>query len=81
MDTAQMSLLLLLQLYPALFIMRLVSLILGVIGLGAAVVWRTQQKRPVTEILAPSYVTFLLIIVGEILGRFIFYATHVRLGL
>jgi anaerobic dimethyl sulfoxide reductase subunit C (anchor subunit) len=81
MDTAQMSLQLLMRLYPALFVMRLASLILGVGGLSLAVAWWTRHEKPVTDLLAPSYVTFLLVIVGEILGRFLFYATHVRLGL
>jgi anaerobic dimethyl sulfoxide reductase subunit C (anchor subunit) len=79
--TSQMSLQLLVQLYPALFVMRLASLILGVSGLVAAVFWRSNRHKPVSELLVPGYITFLLIIVGEILGRFLFYATHVRLGL
>jgi DMSO reductase anchor subunit len=30
---------------------------------------------------AHAYFTCLLLLIGEILGRFLFYATHIRIGL
>jgi DMSO reductase anchor subunit len=33
------------------------------------------------SLMSPVYLSCLLIMVGEIIGRFLFYATHVRVGL
>jgi anaerobic dimethyl sulfoxide reductase subunit C (anchor subunit) len=79
--TAQTSLLLLVRLYPILFGMRLAVIFLGVIGLAVAAYWQGQKKRPVSDLLVPTYITCLLVMIGEILGRFLFYATHVRTGI
>jgi anaerobic dimethyl sulfoxide reductase subunit C (anchor subunit) len=81
LDTAQVSVSLLLQLYPALFAMRLGALILGVISLALVVIWQARRHKLVSSLLVPTYITCLLVMVGEILGRFLFYATHVRLGI
>lgn len=79
--TAQTSLLLLVRLYPILFGMRLAVIFLGVIGLAVAAYWQGQRRRPVSDLLVPTYITCLLVMIGEILGRFLFYATHVRTGI
>lgn len=80
-NTAQISVLLLLQLYPVLFTMRMGTLILGVISLALVVAWQARNQTLVSKLLVPIYLTCLLVMVGEILGRFLFYATHVRLGI
>lgn len=80
-NTAQISVLLLLQLYPVLFTMRLGALILGVVSLALIVAWYARNQTLISKLLVPTYITCLLVIVGEILGRFLFYATHVRLGI
>jgi anaerobic dimethyl sulfoxide reductase subunit C (anchor subunit) len=79
--TAQTSLLLLVRLYPILFGMRLTVIFLGVTGLAVAAYWQGQKRRPVSDLLVPTYITCLLVMIGEILGRFLFYATHVRTGI
>jgi anaerobic dimethyl sulfoxide reductase subunit C (anchor subunit) len=79
--SAQTSLLLLVRLYPILFGMRLTVIFLGVIGLAVAAYWQGQKRRPVSDLLVPTYITCLLVMIGEILGRFLFYATHVRTGI
>jgi len=79
--SAQMSLTLLLQLYPVLFGMRLMVLTLGTAGLTVAVFWYYRKKKRTSELLVPAYVALLFVLVGEIVGRFLFYATHVRLGI
>jgi anaerobic dimethyl sulfoxide reductase subunit C (anchor subunit) len=81
LNTAQVSVLLLLRLYPALFAMRLGALILGVICLALVVIWQARNQKLISSLLVPTYLTCLLVMVGEILGRFLFYATHVRLGI
>jgi anaerobic dimethyl sulfoxide reductase subunit C (anchor subunit) len=80
LETAQASLRLLLQLYPALLGMRMVAMILGVAGMAGAVYWYFRHGKPASDLLVPAYLTLLFVMVGEILGRFLFYATHVRLG-
>jgi DMSO reductase anchor subunit len=81
LDTAQVSVSLLFQLYPALFAMRLGTLLLGVISLALVVIWQARNQKLISSLLVPTYLTCLLVMVGEILGRFLFYATHVRLGI
>ena len=81
MDSAQTSVLLLLKLYPVLFAMRIGTLILGVVSLALVIIWRARKHKSISDLLVPTYVTCLLVMVGEILGRFLFYATHVRLGI
>jgi anaerobic dimethyl sulfoxide reductase subunit C (anchor subunit) len=80
LPSAMVSLELLQQLYPVLLGMRLMALTLGAAGLIVSVYWYFPKVKHTSDLLAPAYVTLLLILIGEILGRFLFYATHVRLG-
>jgi anaerobic dimethyl sulfoxide reductase subunit C (anchor subunit) len=80
-ETAQTSAMLLLRLYPALFGLHLALIIVGVGGLALAVYLHSRDQKPVRDLLLPAYVTCLLVMVGEILGRFLFYAIHVRIGI
>ncbi len=81
LETAQISILLLTRLYPVLFGLRLALIIGGVGGLSLAVYLYTRDQKPVRDLLFPTYITCLLVMVGEILGRFLFYAIHVRIGI
>jgi len=81
MQTAQVSVYLLLQLYPALFGMRITAMLLGVFVLIGAILWLNRTHKTVSELFAAAYCSCLLVMVGEFLGRFLFYATHIRLGL
>ena len=78
---AQVSLQLLLGFYRPLLLMRVAFLLAGVAWLAFPMVQVIRQVRSPGEILTPVYVSCLLALVGEILGRFMFYATHVRVGL
>jgi DMSO reductase anchor subunit len=40
-----------------------------------------RNKKLVYELVTPTYLACLLVIISEILGRFLFYATHVRTGI
>jgi DMSO reductase anchor subunit len=71
---------LLLQLYRALIGMRFLLIIAGIGVLAACAYLVNRRSRPATEMMVPVYMACLLVMVGEIIGRFLLYATHVRVG-
>jgi anaerobic dimethyl sulfoxide reductase subunit C (anchor subunit) len=79
--SALISIQLLARLYPGLFGIRLGMMLAGVIGLMVAVYWQKHNEHQLGELLIPTYISCLFILVAEILGRFLFYATHVRIGI
>ncbi|MBI4787694.1 MAG: dimethyl sulfoxide reductase anchor subunit [Chloroflexi bacterium] len=80
-ELARLSLQLLLGLYRPLFVVRLVLLLVGVGWLVFTVQFFRQRVKKITELMLPVYMACLLVLVSEILGRFLFYAMHIRLGL
>ena len=80
-STARVSIDLLLGLYRVLFGGRLLLLVLGVSMLVGVVFWQRKANRPIFLILTPIYFSFLFVLVSEVLGRFLFYAVHVRTGI
>jgi anaerobic dimethyl sulfoxide reductase subunit C (anchor subunit) len=78
---AQTSLRLLLEVYLPLLILRHVTLIVGTLILVSAALRVYRRRAAVQSLLVTVYVSCLLIIISEILGRFLFYATHIRVGL
>ena len=79
--SARISLQLILDLYWPLVILRFVFLILGIIHFCSVVFIRLKQGNVLNEMINPSYISFIFIVAGEVLGRFLFYATHVRVGI
>jgi anaerobic dimethyl sulfoxide reductase subunit C (anchor subunit) len=79
--TAQASLKLLLHLYPVLFGMRLGLTMFGVGFMAVVTYIHLHSQKPIKDLLLPAYITCLFVLVGEILGRFLFYAIHVRIGI
>jgi anaerobic dimethyl sulfoxide reductase subunit C (anchor subunit) len=79
--SAQTSLTLLLGIYQPLFILRAILLVAGVGSLAITVTRMIQIKKPLKELMTPVYVSCMLVMIGEILGRFLFYATHARIGI
>lgn len=79
--SAQTSLMLMLGLYQPLFSMRYITLFTGVGWLGLAAFALHRQRKVNYEISNPIYLACLLVLIAEILGRFLFYATHVRAGI
>lgn len=78
---AQTSLSLLVDLYFPLFVLRLSFLLCASISIGIAV-YRLRKSLIIPQhLMMPVYLSCLLILVGEIIGRFLFYATHIRVGL
>lgn len=78
---AQTSLRLLLEVYLPLLILRHGTLIVGVLILVSAAVRVYRRRAAVQNLLVTVYISCLLVIISEILGRFLFYATHIRVGL
>jgi anaerobic dimethyl sulfoxide reductase subunit C (anchor subunit) len=77
-EAAHLSLDLMLNLYKPLLIFRLITLLVGVVWLA----WTVFSKQIHNQrLIGPVYMSCLMVFVGEILGRFLFYATHIRLGL
>lgn len=80
-DLAQISLSLLLGLYKPLLAVRL-GVLCAAVGILNLVAYRLVKKaHALTALITPVYLACLLALVAEILGRFLFYASHVRLGL
>jgi anaerobic dimethyl sulfoxide reductase subunit C len=79
--TAQSSLSLLLELYLPLVILRGILLIYASISLVYFVNRMYRQNSPPQGIMMPVYLSSLFIFIGEIAGRFLFYAIHVRVGI
>ncbi len=80
-ELARMSVDLLLGLYQPLFAMRLGLLGAGVGCFLVAAVLIVRRRKTISELMGLVYVALLLVLVAEILGRFLFYAIHIRLGL
>ena len=79
-DLLQTSLSLLFDPYGPLFSVRFLALLAGVIVLETSVIGILWKRKPLVAIVAPVYLACLLIIISEILGRFLFYAIHIRVG-
>jgi anaerobic dimethyl sulfoxide reductase subunit C (anchor subunit) len=79
--TAQTSLRLLLELYMPLLVIRFLFLGITPPWLGYSVHRMRKTASAPQQLLLPVYISCLLILVGEIIGRFLFYATHVRVGI
>jgi anaerobic dimethyl sulfoxide reductase subunit C (anchor subunit) len=80
-EAARASLELLLRIYQPLLILRLVLLFIGVGWLAVGAVQMRQKQLAADNMLLRMLIACLLVMVAEILGRFLFYAIHVRVGL
>lgn len=78
---ALISLDLLLGLYRPLLILRYLTLFAGAgwFAITAFLVYRHATRN--LNLTTPIYLSCLLVMISEILGRFLFYATHVRMGI
>jgi DMSO reductase anchor subunit len=78
---ARTSLRLLIELYQPLLMVRLLFLLVAAIYFGIAITRLYRSKLTSQSLFMPVYLSCLLILVGEIIGRFLFYATHIRVGI
>jgi anaerobic dimethyl sulfoxide reductase subunit C (anchor subunit) len=66
--------------YGAVLVFRLIFVFAGA-GVLAAYLYRKASISNDVKMLAnPAYSAFVLVMLGEVLGRFLFYATHYRIG-
>ena len=79
--SAQTSLNLILDLYQPLLIMRIGLTVLGSTWLILVVNHYVRRRKSIKDLLGPVYISCILVLIGEILERFLFYATHVRTGI
>jgi len=79
--TLQISLELLLRLYGPLYIGRLILLIGTPLWMAYSVRRLRSSSLPGQDLVMPIYMSCLLLLIAEIVGRFLFYATHIRVGL
>ena len=75
------SLQLLLGLYAPLLSIRMVATLAGISLLVLSIFLMIRRNKQANELLFPLYISCMLVIIGEILGRILFYATHVRIGI
>lgn len=78
---ARTSLRLLVELYLPLLMVRHVFQIMACLLLGIVLYRLYKLDVAPQNLISPVYLACLLILVGEIIGRFLFYATHIRVGL
>ena len=79
--SARTSLELLFGLYQPLFVIRIA---LSVLGVGWLLFRFTRTRRKgdsPRNLIGDAYLASTLVLVGEVLGRFLFYAVHVRIGI
>ncbi len=79
--TARTSLELLIELYLPLLLLRLILLVAASLYLGFWVSQLYKEKATPQSLLIPIYLCSMMIFIAEIVGRFLFYATHIRVGL
>ena len=80
-EAARISLELLFGLYQPLLYMRVGFVLIGSAWLAYSTFQLVRERNNYRNLLLPVYSSFMLLMIGEILGRFLFYATHVRIGL
>lgn len=78
---ARTSLALLVELYMPLFVGRQAFLLFAPVSMVIAVYRMYRSRIMPQDLMMPVYISCLMILVGEIIGRFLFYATHIRVGI
>ncbi len=78
---ARTSLQLLLSLYLPLLVMRVLLLIVAPLWMGYTASLVHKRRLEPGQAAIPVYFSCLAVLVAEIIGRFLFYATHIRIGL
>jgi DMSO reductase anchor subunit len=79
--SAQVSLQLTLDLYQPLLLIRVGLTVFGIVWLVAFIDHFFKTQKSFMKLLGPAYIACILVLIGEVLERFLFYATHVRIGI
>lgn len=77
---AQTSFELLTSLYLPLVVLRIALPLFGLVWLVVSLAQALKQNKSIRDLTTPAYISCISVMVGEILGRFLFYAIHIRLG-
>ncbi len=77
---AQISYALALELYLPLYVIRLGLPFIGMIILVVASVQVIRNTRAIDKLTILVYLSCMFVLIGEVTERFLFYATHVRIG-
>ncbi len=80
-ESAQMSMRLLSDLYQPLYLVRLGMTVIGVSWLLVSYFRISKIKGQIQRLIIHAYIASTLVLIGEVLGRFLFYAIHVRSGI
>lgn len=79
---AQASLRLLTEVYQSLYLIRMALSIAGTSWLAIGYFRLSRRAAAsIKPLILPAYTACILVLVGEVLGRFLFYAIHVRIGI
>lgn len=81
LESAQISLQLITELYMPLVILRFILLGLGLSFLVLCTFRNLSKRKKIDGMITTVYFACLFVLVGEILERFLFYAVHVRVGI
>jgi anaerobic dimethyl sulfoxide reductase subunit C (anchor subunit) len=81
LESAQVSLQLLMELYMPLVILRFLLLGFGLICFVSCPLQKILYKESLGDMIGVVYFSCLFVLVSEILERFLFYAVHVRIGI
>jgi anaerobic dimethyl sulfoxide reductase subunit C (anchor subunit) len=81
LESAQISLQLITELYMPLVILRFTLLGLGLSFLALCPIRKLSKRKNLGGMINTVYFACLFVLVGEILERFLFYAVHVRVGI
>lgn len=80
-QSAQTSVDLLLEIYQPLLIIRFALLIVGGGILVYAVVLSHTARKAIKDLMMHAFSACLMVMIAEIMGRFLFFAIHVRIGI
>jgi anaerobic dimethyl sulfoxide reductase subunit C (anchor subunit) len=67
--------------YGAIFVLRLILVFVGAGLLAVALMRAALRSENISTLAALAYTAFALVLVSEVLGRFLFYASYTRMGL
>jgi len=67
--------------FGVIFAFRLLLAFIGAGVLGMFIYQHSQEPESETALMTFAYTSFVLVLSAEVLGRFLFYATQVQIGI
>lgn len=78
---AQETVHLLVNEHGLLFMLRIAFIVLGAVICGLYLYYLAKSAKTKSLLISTSYAAFILILVAEVIGRYLFYAVNVRIGI